>query len=138
MLAHRHEAEIAQGLGDPRSEKFELSFVPHVIPCSRGIYSTVHIFLEQELKQEDAYSLFKEFYKDSPFVRIKETPPMLNTLIGSNFCDISVVTRGKNIVCIAALDNLIKGMCGTALQNMNLMCGLEETEGLLFPGLSAI
>lgn len=138
VLTHRHEAEIAQGLGNAKLDKFEISFVPHVIPCSRGIYATAHVFLDDELSAEDATKLYQDFYADSPFVRVRESAPHLNAVVGSNYCDISVFTRGKSVVATAALDNLIKGMCGTALQNMNLMCGLAETEGLLHPGLGPI
>ena len=138
ILEHRHEPEIAQGLGDPRSERLSISFVPHVIPAARGIYVTAQVLLEQEISTEELMGQYRSFYQHSPFIRVRDTVADLHSVIGSNFCDISVRTRGAQAVVVAALDNLVKGMCGVAIQNCNLMCGLKETTGLWYPGLGPI
>ncbi len=138
ILEHRHEPEIRQALGSAPS----LSFVPHVIPASRGIFITAHVLLGEELaKNLDQQTLdawYRNFYADAPFVRLREESPQIANVIGSNFCDIHVVLRGRVLVAVSASDNLIKGMAGTAIQNMNLMAGIDQTTGLLSPGLRVI
>jgi N-acetyl-gamma-glutamyl-phosphate reductase len=138
VLSHRHEPEIAQGLNEVGANKFDLSFVPHVIPCSRGIYITAHVFLDSAASIEAIYKLYKSFYRQSPFVRIREKPPELNNVIGSNYCDISMTVKGNILVVTAATDNLIKGMCGTAIQNINLMSEIAEDTGLKLAGMGPV
>lgn len=138
VLEHRHEPEIAQALtwapwGEPM-----ISFVPHLLPVSRGILLTSHVLLKDEHSKEEICALYREQYKGCPFVRIRAATPDLHSVVGSNFCDISLTVRGRQVVAIAVLDNLVKGMTGTAIQNMNLMCGLVETTGLWFPSVSPI
>jgi N-acetyl-gamma-glutamyl-phosphate reductase len=134
VLEHRHEPEIVQTLSDFAKKRMELCFVPHVVPVSRGIYATVYGRTETEISVE----LFKEaaetLYGEAPFVRLLSSPPRLVDVVGSNFADLSVSVRGQTVVAIVALDNLIKGMVGQAVQNMNLMCGIEETTGLWSSG----
>ena len=135
VLAHRHEVEISEALGE---HCFELSFVPHVIPASRGIYITAHAFLDNKISDKDIFKAYRDFYSDSPFVRLRSKPPQLYQVVGSNFCDIFITVRNKTVVVNAASDNLIKGMCGTAIQNLNLISGLEETTGLVKAGMGPV
>lgn len=130
-LSHRHEPEIHQALGDPDCSQYEVMFVPHLLPVTRGIHITLYTTLANPLSGTEALELYDNFYKTSPFVRVVAEPPELVDVIGSNFCNIHITTRGKQAVVFAVEDNLIKGMAGQALQNMNLMLGFDETTGLL-------
>jgi LysW-gamma-L-alpha-aminoadipyl-6-phosphate/LysW-L-glutamyl-5-phosphate reductase len=129
MLAHQHEAEIRAGLAGDGGRELALGFVPHSAPMVRGIF----ISLQARLSRDDAAALpaaFAQAYGDSPFVRIVEGSPRVQAVIGTNACDIGVAVSGRQVVVMAALDNLIKGMAGQAVQNMNLALGLDETTGL--------
>jgi N-acetyl-gamma-glutamyl-phosphate reductase len=138
ILEHRHEPEIRQALGSETS----LSFVPHVVPASRGIFITTHVLLSEkvaeELDQQTIEKWYGDYYADAPFVRLREESPQVANVVGSNFCDIHLVKKGKCLVALSATDNLIKGMAGTAVQNMNLMAGISQETGLLAPGLRVI
>jgi N-acetyl-gamma-glutamyl-phosphate reductase common form len=137
ILEHRHEPEISQALAglSPNKTETKLMFVPHIIPTSRGIYVTAYASLQKTLSKRELITHFENFYKDSPFIRIREEAPELQTVVGTNFCDISVTCRGTQVVAMSALDNLVKGTAGQAIQNMNLICNLPETTGLWFPAL---
>jgi LysW-gamma-L-alpha-aminoadipyl-6-phosphate/LysW-L-glutamyl-5-phosphate reductase len=129
-LAHQHEPEIVQALGGG----ITCSFVPQSAPMSRGIYVTSYLdSAETGLKER-----FEEFYAEAPFVRVCSSPPEIENVIGSNFCDVAVFQRGSQVVCMAALDNLVKGMSGQAIQNMNILCGLPDTTGLWHPALRPV
>ena len=134
-LAHQHEPEIRQALGDSHGERMSVSFVAQSMDTARGIFVTVHVTWPQAEATEALAQRYRKFYADSPFVRVVDGSPTLQDVVGSNFCDIAVVARERQIVVMAALDNLVKGMAGTAIQNMNLMCGLPETTGLWMPSL---
>jgi N-acetyl-gamma-glutamyl-phosphate/LysW-gamma-L-alpha-aminoadipyl-6-phosphate reductase len=134
-LEHQHEPEIAQALGLPHDGEKACSFVPHSLPLSRGVFVTAYLRLERETSSEALRETYESFYKDCDFVRVRTASPELQNVVGSNFCDVYVVARGRQVVCMAALDNLIKGMAGQAIQNMNIMCGLPETEGLWQPAM---
>lgn len=138
ILEHRHEPEILQELGDPSGERIKTIFVPHLLPVSRGILVTAYCTVDKEVSTEDLQRRYQEFFKGSPFIRIIKDSPELYNVIGSNFVDIFVQSRGNQVVAIAALDNLVKGMAGTAIQNMNLIFGLNETTGLLYPSFGPI
>jgi N-acetyl-gamma-glutamyl-phosphate reductase common form len=135
ILEHRHEAEILQALGDPYGEFIKTAFVPHLLPTTRGIFVSAYLTLPFESSTAQLLDIYSKFYQDCPFVRIVENSPELQNVIGTNFCDISIVARGNQVVVMSALDNLVKGMAGQAIQNMNLICGLEETTGLWSPAL---
>lgn len=135
MLEHRHEPEICEALGDLDGSKLQTFFVPHLLPAVRGIYATAYLTLEKETTSEVLEKLYQDFYRSSPFIRVRSGAPDLQSVLGSNFCDVGVVVRGKQVVAMAALDNLVKGMAGQAIQNMNLMAGLDEKIGLWNPGL---
>ena len=130
VLSHRHEPEILQALGDPRGDEIKLMFVPHLIPVSRGIFVTTYATLSAPIKPEEIQEQFHSFYHQAPFVRLRSTPPRLVDVVGSNYCDISLSVRGNQVVIMAALDNLMKGMAGQAVQNLNNMYGLDERSGL--------
>lgn len=137
-LAHQHEGEILQAWGDPRGERLELSFVAQSMDVSRGIFATVHLSLRTQSSSDELRQRYAAFYEKSPFVRVVPDSPTLQDVVGSNFCDVSVACRGRQVIAMAALDNLVKGMAGTAIQNMNLMCGLPETAGLWSPSLRPV
>ena len=138
LTTHRHRAEIVQELTRLDGSLKSISFTPHVIPSVRGILTTAHIFVKKELSEEDVNEIYGDFYRDKPFIRLIKGIPMLGNVRGSNFCDIGFeVEKGSDrIVVISAIDNLVKGASGQAIQNMNLMFGLPETTGLWSPGLA--
>lgn len=138
ILSHRHEPEIRQALGDPSGSRISTAFVPHVIPISRGMYATTFMTLRAETEVAEILALYRSFYKNSPFIRVLDTPVELSSVVGSNFCDISISVRGRQLVVTSALDNLVKGMTGQAIQNMNLLAGIPETTGLWFPAVSPV
>ncbi len=125
---HRHIPEMEQQLKD-FNLKSKILFIPHLLPVQRGILSTIYIKTE---KQVDYKKLFNDFYKNDFFVRVVDTPPSLNNVRGTNFCDIYPYydNRTKSLIIISVIDNLIKGASGQAVQNMNVMFGFEENEGL--------
>ena len=130
VTEHRHTYEMIQELG------CNVCFTPQVYPGSRGILTTAHIFLRESIDFDDVKSLYEEFYRDKPFVRIQKSV-RLSWVRGSNFCDIAVFLDSKNsrVVAVSAIDNLVKGASGQAVQNMNILAGFDETEGLMLPPL---
>lgn len=138
VLEHRHEPEIAQALGDAEGKSLQTSFTPHVVPLSRGMYVTSYLDVAPTESKESLLQCYKEFYADAPFVRIRETPSELEDVVGSNFCDIFIAVREEQVVVTAALDNLVKGMAGQAIQNINVSLGFPETLGLWTPSLRPI
>ncbi|MEA3493658.1 MAG: N-acetyl-gamma-glutamyl-phosphate reductase [Candidatus Margulisiibacteriota bacterium] len=136
VTGHRHMGEIDYQLTRISSGPVKATFVPHLLPMNRGILSTIYADIKnekQKIKNNELINLYKKFYKNEPFVRIREGQlPNTKFVAGTNFCDIAVQVneeKGKVIV-IAAIDNLVKGAAGQAVHNMNLMCGFEETTGL--------
>jgi N-acetyl-gamma-glutamyl-phosphate reductase len=132
LTTHRHRAEIVQELTRLDSGLKSISFTPHVIPSVRGILTTAHIFVKKELSGEKISEIYRDFYRDKPFIRLIKGIPMLGSVRGSNFCDIGfeIDTGSSRIVVLSAIDNLVKGASGQAIQNMNLMFGLDEKTGL--------
>lgn len=135
VLCHRHEPEIVQGLSMVADHSVNTFFVPHLLPVSRGIFVTMYVTLDSDLTASALEETYRHFYRDSSFVRMRENSPILSDIVGTNFVDISLVSRGRQVVVMGALDNLVKGMAGQAIQNMNIMCSLSETTGLLAPSL---
>jgi N-acetyl-gamma-glutamyl-phosphate reductase len=128
---HRHMPEIDQVLTDAAGKPVEVIFTPHLIPMDRGILSTSYAVPTGETSTEALLSLYREFYADEPFVRVLSGLPATKQVSGTNFCDITArVVRGR-VVVLSAIDNLIKGASGAAVQNFNLMCGIPETTALL-------
>jgi N-acetyl-gamma-glutamyl-phosphate reductase len=130
--SHRHEPEISQELSKLAGVSVRAYFTPHLIPVVRGILSTAHVFLVSKISREEILDLYRKFYDGEPFVRIVETLPEINYVVGSNYCDIGVEVSedGRRAVIVSAIDNLIKGASGQAVQNMNIMFGLGEKTGL--------
>jgi N-acetyl-gamma-glutamyl-phosphate reductase len=136
---HRHTPEIEQELNALAAEKFAISFTPHLLPVKRGILSTVYATLMKGLTLAELHSLYVSAYAGEKFVRICPlgTYPNISSVCGSNYCDIGLVhdPRTNRVIIISAIDNLIKGAAGQAVQNMNLICSLAEDSGLRMPPL---
>jgi len=135
IFAHRHNPEIEQELGQMARKEIKVTFVPHLIPMDRGILSTLYVHLIKKLKTEELLKTFQDYYKGEPFIRIYPNGKLPNTkdVRGSNFCDIGLTvseTDGRAVI-VTAIDNLVKGASGEAVQNMNIMLGYPETMGLL-------
>ncbi len=129
---HRHTPEIDQELSKLAGQKVETYFTPYLIPIVRGILSTAHVFLRKPTSAKALLELYRKFYAGEPFVRVLEELPQVNFVVGSNYCDIGfeLDARRDRLVVVAAIDNLIKGASGQAIQNMNLMFGFDETRGI--------
>jgi N-acetyl-gamma-glutamyl-phosphate reductase len=137
QFSHQHFPEIAGGWqGAGGSKDTEISFVPQRAPLVRGIFVTSHFFMEQAVTKQQAAAWYKEFYASHPFVRMIDKSPFISDIWGTNVCGISVTAEGKKVVVCAAIDNLMKGAAGQAVQNANLMQGWNETDGLLMPAPS--
>jgi N-acetyl-gamma-glutamyl-phosphate reductase len=128
---HRHMPEIDQVLTDTAGRRVEVIFTPHLIPMDRGILSTSYAVPTRDLTTADVLSLYREFYAGEPFVRILDGLPATKHVSGTNFCDVTARPVRGRIVAISAIDNLIKGASGAAVQNFNLMHGFAETTALL-------
>jgi N-acetyl-gamma-glutamyl-phosphate reductase common form len=130
-LDHQHTPEVIQCLNDAGGNFFKLPFVAHSLPISRGILCTTFMELEEPASQESIEEMIFDLYADHPFIRFKgSSPAEIENVVGSNFCDISVKVKDNQIVVHSAIDNLVKGMAGQAIHNMNLMFGIPETTGL--------
>jgi N-acetyl-gamma-glutamyl-phosphate reductase len=129
---HRHLAEMQMELARLGS-KAPCYFTPHLVPVNRGILTTAHILLAEAMDQKQAENLYRKYYQGMHFVRYQK--PSLAAVRGSNFCDITVESEGIRVVAISAIDNLVKGASGQAIQNMNLMCGFAEDDGLKGAGV---
>ncbi len=128
---HRHMPEMEQIASDVAGEKVELLFQPHVGPFDRGILSSVYCDPKKEMSQKDLLDLYNEFYGSEQFVQILGKAPAVKNVAGSNYCHVfPTVAKGK-IVCFGVIDNLIKGASGQAIQNMNIIFGIEETMGFI-------
>ncbi|MCB0319691.1 MAG: N-acetyl-gamma-glutamyl-phosphate reductase [Bdellovibrionales bacterium] len=134
-LQHQHEPEVLQTLHTMGLQKCDTSFIAQSLPIARGIYVTTHIHNETPIALADLQHTLEDFAKSSPFLRVRKNPPHLQGVIGTNFCDIAVAVRGTCIIVMTAIDNLIKGMAGQAIQNMNIMAGLPEETGIYYPGM---
>ena len=131
---HRHNPEIDEVLSIHAKKPVHITFIPHLLPMSRGMLSTIYGSLKQRLKEAELTDIICEYYKDRPFIRVcgKDRIPDTRNVRGTNFCDIGLrVDAGEHrVVVLSAIDNLVKGAAGQAVQNMNLMFGLDEKAGL--------
>ncbi len=131
---HRHMPEIEEILSRFTGQNVEVSFTPHLIPMDRGILSTIYVRLNRDISTAQVIDQYKQFYNGEPFIRIlpENSFPSTAHVRGSNFCDIGIkVNEKKNTaIIISAIDNLVKGASGAAIQNMNVMFGFEETLGI--------
>jgi N-acetyl-gamma-glutamyl-phosphate reductase len=123
-LMHRHAPEIAQKLG---VDFDEVHFVPHLVPLTRGMLSSIYIQVEGDF---DAFSVLSEFYKDAKHVRVSKNPVDMKNVAGTNFCDVYVKQKGNVLFISSAIDNLMRGASSAAVANANLMMGLDEELGI--------
>ena len=130
---HRHTGEIEQELSKLAGERCSVVFTPQMVPINRGILTTVYATLREDVNSEELTALYQARYEAEPFVRVREDVlPETKFVQGTNFCDVAVqrVPGTRKVLAITAIDNLVKGAVGQAVQNMNVMCGIEETMGL--------
>lgn len=133
-FTHQHVPEIEQELNHVGDWTNELVFMTHSLPVSRGIFASIYAESKRELSETDLHQLYADYYRDSFFVRLVSGSPDINWVKTTNFCDIGFAVRDKQVVVFSAIDNLVKGAAGQAVQNMNLMFGLDENTGLLLVG----
>lgn len=139
--SHRHTPEIEQTLSVLAGSPVQVNFTPHLLPVNRGILSTMYATLCEEKSTDELLTLYQQSYADEPFVRVMPGGELPNVAIvkGTNFCDVGLVSdpRTGRVIVVSAIDNLVKGAAGQAVQNMNLICGFKEQLGLgivpLFP-----
>jgi N-acetyl-gamma-glutamyl-phosphate reductase len=126
VLAHQHQPEIAQTVGA------EVTFTAHLLPLKRGILATCYAQLAEGRTEADVHAAYMHKYADCPFVEVVEHPDQvaLKAVTGTNRCQLAVATNGRTVVAVSAIDNLVKGAAGQAVQNLNLVFGWPETAGL--------
>ncbi len=129
---HRHIPEMEQEASLMAGKSVKIAFTPQLVPISRGILTTVYVPLKKKMSAEELYSIYKSFYRDSFFVRLMPLGqfPSTKGVRGSNFCDIGISVEEDVAIINSAIDNLVKGASGQAVQNMNIMFGLKENLGL--------
>lgn len=134
VATHRHTPEIEEQLGYAAGQKVTLNFTPHLAPMNRGILVTAYAALTKEVTYEEVKAVYDKYYAEEKFVRVldKDVCPQTKWVEGSNFVDVNfkIDPRTKRVIMMGAMDNLVKGAAGQAVQNMNLMFGLEESLGL--------
>ena len=134
VAEHRHNPEMDEVLSLFAGRTINMTFTPHLVPMTRGMLTTIYVGLKEDVSSRDVASYLDSFYEDKPFVRICPRGRFPNTLYvrGTNYCDIGfqVAERTKLLILISAIDNLVKGASGQAVQNMNIMFGFAETAGL--------
>jgi len=127
ITKHRHKYEIEQFI------KTKISFTPHVIPTFRGLMCTIHALLEKNIDAKEIKKLYQEFYQNEPFVKVIDKIPELHDVQNNNYCCLGgfEVDENNQLVVISVIDNLLKGASGQAVQNINIMFGMDEKEGLI-------
>ena len=139
LADHRHTPEMEQELSALAGKSVRLTFSPHLVPMTRGMLSTVYINLNQAITDEKLVEHYRSFYKGENFIRVLNPGKFASShhVLSSNFCDIGlkVDSRNQRLIITSALDNLIKGASGQAVQNMNIMLGLDEKTGLMTPAI---
>ena len=134
VATHRHTPEIEEQLGYACGEKITINFSPHLVPMNRGILATAYASLKKDVTYEEVKAIYDKYYADEKFVRVleKDVCPQTKWVEGSNYVDVNfkIDPRTNRIIMMGAIDNLVKGAAGQAVQNMNLMFGLKESEGL--------
>jgi N-acetyl-gamma-glutamyl-phosphate reductase len=137
MATHRHTPEIEQELSALAGRPVIVSFTPHLVPLNRGLFTTASVPLTKAATTAELVALYREFYGGEPFVRVLDEGqrPTTRSVVGSNFCDVTVVAdpRTRRAVCVSALDNLGKGGSANGIQNLNIMMGWDERTGLDAP-----
>ena len=139
MAGHRHTPEIEEQLSLAAKKEVVINFTPHLVPMQRGILVTAYASLTREVSYEELKAVYDRYYQDEYFVRVleKDVCPQTRWVEGSNFVDVNfkIDKRTNRVIMMGAMDNLVKGAAGQAVQNMNLMFGCEEAEGLLMAPL---
>ncbi len=134
VTAHQHTPEIDQHLSKISGKNIAVTFVPHLLPVNRGILETIYVNLAKKISVADIHSVYKKFYKTEPFVRVlaEGQQTELRNVVGTNTCEISLAMRedANVLVVTVSIDNLLKGAAGQAVQNMNIMFGFPEEQGL--------
>jgi len=128
---HRHMPEIEQIAGEVAGSDVKVLFQPHVGPFDRGILSTVYTEPVKTIDNEQLAQLYADFYDAEPFVQVRSDAPALKDIVGTNYCHVFAACVKGRIVCFSAIDNIVKGASGQAIQNMNIIFGLQETMGLV-------
>lgn len=135
VASHRHTPEIEQTLSKLADKKVKITFVPHLLPVNRGIISTCYAQLKENITKEQVRTIYKEFYKNEYFIRLLDDGQVadIHNIKYSNFCDISIHIdeRTNMLIAVSAIDNMVKGAAGQAVQNMNIIFGLDEKTGLM-------
>lgn len=135
VTEHRHTPEIEEVLSIEAGVDVQITFTPHLIPCTRGMLSTIYSDLVKSVPEKTIMECLNDYYKDAPFVRILKSKqvPDISWVSRTNFCDIGFRIDGRlnRLIVVSAIDNLVKGAAGQAVQNMNIMLGIDETTGLL-------
>lgn len=133
VFTHRHMWEMKQELIETQGSEVDLVFTAHSTPMVRGIFTTAYVVLKKNMDKESLEEIYKKAYKDSPFVRLVDSPHSAVVAL-SNYCDLAVNVQDNKVIVTTAIDNLVKGAAGQAVQNMNIMFGFNEKTGLEFPG----
>ena len=135
VTTHRHTPEIEEQLSYASGEDVKINFTPHLVPMNRGILVTAYASLKKHVTYDEVKATYDKYYKEEKFVRVldENVCPETRWVEGSNYVDVNfkIDERTNRIIMMGAMDNLVKGAAGQAVQNMNLLFGLEETEGLL-------
>ena len=137
MFEHQHQPEVEQLLASVNSKwsgENDLVFQVHSIPVVRGIFASIYVTPTKPMRRDDVGDVFREYYGEEFFIRLVEGSPDINWVKNTNFVDIGYAAMGDTVIVFVALDNLVKGAAGQAVQNMNLMFGIEERMGLVLPG----
>jgi N-acetyl-gamma-glutamyl-phosphate reductase len=137
MFEHQHQPEVEQLLASVNSKwssECDLVFQVHSIPVVRGIFASIYVTTTKSMTREEVGSLFQVYYGNEFFIRLIDGSPDINWVKNTNFVDIGWAANDDTVIVFVALDNLVKGAAGQAVQNMNLMFGIEEREGLVLPG----
>jgi len=132
IAAHKHQPEIEEAIGEKSGRKITLSFVPHLLPIRRGILSTIYMDNLNEIDKNEVALIIKNQYKNEPFIKVRDDPPQILDVVGTNDCHIysTVDEHNGKIIVISAIDNMLKGASGQAVQNMNIAYGFDETEAI--------
>ncbi len=134
LSTHRHTPEIEQELSKMNENDIQVTFVPHLLPVNRGIISTIYVSLKKDITFKDIIKTYHQYYDKEFFIRVLDEGKVadLKFVKYSNYCDISLHydSRNHKLIVVSAIDNMVKGAAGQAIQNMNIMCGIEETKGL--------
>ncbi len=132
LKTHRHTIEIEENLSKAAGKPVKVQFTPHLLPIDRGILSTIYVRTSKAFTDKELYDYFTAFYREHPFVRVREQAPSLKDVRATNFCDLFATydDRTGRVIVISVIDNLVKGAAGQAVHNLNLIAGYEETLGL--------